>query len=75
LRIELRTKALLISVLLPILSTGSVVLTHYVIRTKQSKIEPTFMLQVLPYCYLDTLIYMMGSYWYRSLRGLSVIRG
>lgn len=64
LQIELETKALLIAILLPILSAGSVVLTHYVIRIDDTKIERAFILQVVPYCFLDTLTYMMGAYWY-----------
>jgi gustatory receptor len=71
LHIELRTKALLISILLPLLSAGSVVLTHYVIRIDDGEIEKTFLLQVLPYCYLDTLTYMMGAYWYLVCESLS----
>lgn len=58
LQVELGTKALLISILLPLLSMGSVVLTHYVIRIEEGKIERTFILQVLPYVFLDTLTYM-----------------
>ena len=71
LRVDLRTKAQLISLLLPLLSTGSVVLTHYVIRIEEVKIERTFLLQVAPYCYLDTLTYMMGAYWYLACEVLS----
>lgn len=72
LHIELRTKALLISILLPLLSAGSVLLTHYVIRIHDDeKIEKTFLLQVMPYCYLDTLTYMMGAYWYLACESLS----
>jgi gustatory receptor len=58
-------------VLLPLLSAGSVVLTHYVIRVKSSSIESTFLLQVLPYCYLDTLTYMLGAYWYLACDALT----
>jgi hypothetical protein len=50
----LRTKATVISILLPILSATSVMLTHYVIRLEKNGVEPTFMIQMLPYCYLDT---------------------
>jgi gustatory receptor len=71
LHIELRTKAVLISILLPLLSAGSVVLTHYVIRIEETKIEKTFILEVMPYCYLDTLTYMMGAYWYLACESLS----
>jgi hypothetical protein len=54
LEVELQTKALVISILLPILSAASVILTHYVIRLEETEIEATFILQVFPYCYLDT---------------------
>lgn len=51
----MQTKALVISILLPILSTASVVLTHYVIRSDEAKSDAlTFILQVVPYCFLDT---------------------
>jgi hypothetical protein len=56
LEVELETKALVISILLPILSAASVVLTHYVIRSDDTEIEATFILQVFPYCYLDTYV-------------------
>ncbi|KAG5679676.1 hypothetical protein PVAND_009230 [Polypedilum vanderplanki] len=69
--VELPTKALVISILLPILSTASVVLTHYVIRIEETDIETTFVLQVIPYCYLDTLTYMVGAFWYISCEVLS----
>jgi len=71
LHVELRTKALLISILLPLLSAGSVVLTHYVIRTESMKVGEMFVLQVVPYCYLDTLTYMLGAYWYLACEVLS----
>jgi len=71
LEVALRTKALLIGILLPILSTASVLLTHYVITNKDRKLERSFLLRVAPYCYLDTLTYMMGAYWYLSCELLS----
>lgn len=69
----LRTKAVLISILLPLMSTCSVLLTHYVIKIEKTKLERTFILQVVPYCFLDTLTYMMGAYWYLSCEVLSCI--
>lgn len=72
LHVDLQTKALLISILLPLLSAGSVLLTHYVIRIEEAKIDrATFFFQVIPYCYLDTLTYMMGAYWYLACEVLS----
>lgn len=71
LHIKLRTKALLISIILPILAMASVVLTHYVILVENGRIGRKFIFQVLPYCYLDTLTYMMGAYWYLMCESLS----
>jgi gustatory receptor len=71
LSVGLAMKALFISILLPILSTGSVVLTHYVIRSEKEPIGPGFVLQILPYIYLDALTYMLGAYWYLSCEALS----
>lgn len=45
LQVKLRTKAAIISILLPILSTASVMITHYVIRTEEMKINRSFILQ------------------------------
>lgn len=53
------------------LSMGSVVLTHYVIRIADTKIERAFVFQVVPYCFLDTLTYMMGAYWYLACEVVS----
>jgi gustatory receptor len=72
LRVQLGTKALVISILVPILSTGSVVLTHYVIHADKARKAPaSFVLQILPYCYLDALTYMLGAYWYMSCEALT----
>lgn len=54
LEVRLGRKALVISILLPLLSTLSVVVTHYVIRLDKTEMNFTFVLQVIPYCYLDT---------------------
>lgn len=71
LKVQLRTKAILISILVPILSTASVLLTHYVIRTRERQHDRLFLFQVGPYCYLDSLTYMMGAYWYLACEMLS----
>lgn len=71
LQVELKKKAVLISVFLPLLSAGSVVLTHYVIRLDETKVRSIFVFQVFPYCYLDTLTYMLGAYWYLACEVLS----
>lgn len=64
LRLNLRTKALMVAVLLPLLSTLSVIITH--VTMVDFNID-----QVVPYCFLDTLIYMMGAYWYMCCETLS----
>lgn len=71
LRAHLKTKAIFISIVLPLLSTGSVLLTHYVIKKGDTRIDRTFILQVMPYCYIDTLTYMLGAYWYLACEVLS----
>lgn len=51
---KLQTKAHIISILLPLFSAAFVVLTHYVIRSDEAKSDAlTFILQVVPYCFLD----------------------
>lgn len=57
LKINLKSKAYTISILLPVLSIASVIITHFFIV--DFRVD-----QVIPYCFLETLIYMMGAYWY-----------
>ncbi|XP_053671307.1 uncharacterized protein LOC128721566 [Anopheles nili] len=64
LELRLRTKALLIAVLLPILCSLSVAITHVTMVDFK-------LLQVIPYCVLDTITYMMGGYWYMTCETLS----
>ncbi|KFB40736.1 AGAP001915-PA-like protein [Anopheles sinensis] len=64
LELRLRTKALLVAVLLPILCSLSVAITHVTMVHFQ-------LLQVIPYCVLDTITYMMGGYWYLTCETLS----
>lgn len=71
LQVGLKTKAVLIGILLPLLSTCSVLLTHYVIKIEETKTDWTFVLQAVPYCYLDSLTYMLGAYWYIACGVLS----
>lgn len=71
LRVGLKRKALFISIALPLLSTTSVLLTHYVIRKQETRIERMFLFQVGPYCFLDTLTYGLGAYWYMCCEFLS----
>lgn len=71
LRVGLKRKALFISIALPLLSTTSVLLTHYVIKKQDTRIERMFLFQVGPYCFLDTLTFGLGSYWYMCCEFLS----
>ncbi|XP_055696310.1 gustatory and odorant receptor 24 [Lutzomyia longipalpis] len=64
LAINLKTKALIIAIVLPLLASLSVVVTH--VTMVHFRIS-----QVIPYCFLDTLTYMMGAYWYLSCETLS----
>ncbi|XP_055606612.1 gustatory and odorant receptor 24 isoform X2 [Uranotaenia lowii] len=64
LELELKTKSLVIAILLPVLSCASVIITHVTMVEFQ-------LLQVIPYCFLDTLTYMMGGYWYMTCEMLS----
>ncbi|GAB0098478.1 hypothetical protein DMENIID0001_142160 [Sergentomyia squamirostris] len=64
LAINLKTKALVIAIVLPLLASLSVVVTH--VTMVHFRIA-----QVIPYCFLDTLTYMMGAYWYLSCEILS----
>lgn len=64
LAINLKSKAYTISILLPVLSIISVVITHFFMV--DFRVD-----QVIPYCFLDTLIYMMGAYWYFCCESLS----
>lgn len=64
LALNLKSKSLLIAVLLPILSCASVIITHVTMVEFQ-------LVQIVPYCILDTLTYMMGGYWYLACETLS----
>ncbi|CAO1403783.1 unnamed protein product [Diamesa tonsa] len=67
--VNLRTKAVLISILLPLLSCASVIVTH--ITMVNFKVEQIFLIQVIPYCFLDMLTYGLGCYWYFACEALS----
>lgn len=60
----MKTKTLLITIFLPLLSCASVVITHITMADFE-------LTQVIPYCILDTIIYMMGGYWYTACETLS----
>lgn len=55
--LNLSTKSLIVAIGLPILTTISVVVTHVTMVHFQVS-------QVIPYCFLDTLTYMMGAFWF-----------
>lgn len=97
LAINLKTKALVIAILLPLLASLSVVVTHvtmvhfrisqvslYISHLRLRRVFTTQLTynrfifkcnvrntKVIPYCFLDTLTYMMGAYWYLSCETLS----
>lgn len=71
LKIKLRRKSSLVSTILPLLSIFSVFLTHYVVRRAEHTSRRSFVFQATPYCYLDTLTYMLGAYWYLACDGIS----
>ncbi|XP_053693674.1 gustatory and odorant receptor 24 [Sabethes cyaneus] len=64
LALQLKTKSLLIAVLLPMMSCAAVGITHVTMVDFE-------LIQVILYCILDTLIYMMGGYWYITCETLS----
>ncbi|CAH0402502.1 unnamed protein product [Chilo suppressalis] len=65
LSIKMYRKALLISIIIPVLSTTSVIITH----VTMVHFKP---MQLIPYVFLEILTYMMGGYWYLICEALSV---
>ncbi|CAF4920435.1 unnamed protein product [Pieris macdunnoughi] len=63
--IKLYKKALAIAVIIPILSTTSVIITHVTMVHFK-------MIQMLPYIFLEILTYILGGYWYLLCESLSV---
>ncbi|CAH0731864.1 unnamed protein product, partial [Brenthis ino] len=63
--IKLYKKALAIAVIIPILSTSSVVITHVTMVHFK-------LMQILPYIFLEILTYILGGYWYLLCETLSV---
>ncbi|XP_034835820.1 gustatory and odorant receptor 24 [Maniola hyperantus] len=63
--VKLYKKALAIAVIIPILSTSSVVITH--VTMVDFKV-----MQVIPYIFLEILTYILGGYWYLLCETLSV---
>lgn len=57
--LNLKPKALLVSILLPLLSCVSVIITH--VTMIHFKFEQAYIFQIIPYCYLDTLTYLLGK--------------
>ncbi|CAG9793275.1 unnamed protein product [Diatraea saccharalis] len=65
LTIKLYRQALAISIIIPTLSTTSVIITHITMR----HFEP---MQLIPYVFLEILTYILGGYWYLICEALSV---
>lgn len=63
--IRLYRKALIIAVVIPILSTTSVIITHVTMVHFQ-------LMQIIPYVFLEILTYILGGYWYLLCETLSV---
>ncbi|XP_013185991.2 gustatory and odorant receptor 24 [Amyelois transitella] len=63
--IKLYRKALAIAIIIPILSTASVIITH--VTMAHFKI-----MQIIPYIFLEILTYILGGYWYLLCETLSV---
>lgn len=62
---KLYKKALIIAVIIPVLSTTSVIITH------ATMVHFKFM-QLIPYVFLEILTYLLGGYWYLLCEVLSV---
>ncbi|XP_038207281.1 gustatory and odorant receptor 24 [Zerene cesonia] len=63
--IKLYKKALAIATIIPVLSTTSVIITHFTMVHFK-------MMQILPYIFLEILTYILGGYWYLLCEALSV---
>lgn len=55
--LHLGNKPLFLAVLLPILAFGTMIVTHITMAH-------FYVLKVLPYCYVNTLTYLIGGLWY-----------
>ena len=62
--LQVETKALLVAILVPVLASLSVIVTHL------TMVE-FHVFHVIPYCILDNLTYMMGAYWYLACQSIS----
>ncbi|XP_041983185.1 gustatory and odorant receptor 24 [Aricia agestis] len=63
--VKLYKTALAIAVIIPILSTTSVIVTHVTMLHFK-------LMQILPYIFLEILTYILGGYWYLLCETLSV---
>ncbi|XP_075984671.1 gustatory and odorant receptor 24-like [Anticarsia gemmatalis] len=63
--LKMYKKALAIAVIIPILSTSTVIVTH----VTMVHFKP---MQLVPYVFLEILTYMLGGYWYLLCETLSV---
>ncbi|CAG9567966.1 unnamed protein product [Danaus chrysippus] len=66
--IKMYKKALTMAVVIPILSTSSVIITH--VTMVDFKV-----MQILPYVFLEILTYLLGGYWYLLCETLSFCAG
>lgn len=63
--VKLYKKALAIAIIIPILSTTTVIVTHITMV----HFKP---MQLVPYVFLEILTYMLGGYWYLLCETLSI---
>ncbi|XP_063380245.1 gustatory and odorant receptor 24 [Cydia fagiglandana] len=63
--VGLYKKALAMSIVIPALSTASVIITHVTMVHFK-------LLQIIPYVFLEILTYMLGGYWYLLCETLSI---
>ncbi|KOB69745.1 Gustatory receptor [Operophtera brumata] len=62
---KLYKKALIIAVIIPVLSTTSVIITH-------ATMVHFKVMQLIPYVFLEILTYLLGGYWYLLCEALSI---
>lgn len=63
--VQLYKKALVMAIVIPILSTTSVIVTHITMVHFKA-------MQLIPYVFLEILTYLLGGYWYLLCETLSV---
>ncbi|XP_013162470.1 PREDICTED: gustatory and odorant receptor 24, partial [Papilio xuthus] len=63
--LHLYRKSLAIAIIIPILSTTSVIITHVTMVDFK-------LVQIIPYVFLEILTYILGGYWYLLCETLSI---